>query len=127
MLRPRSLVEQWRVLTACIAANKIIIMQAANTGLTGGSTPAGDDYDRDIVIINTMHIAKLYGIEEGRQGSIGALIRAINSILALDTRPSSRSGGSEANAQYAFHETADQTRTKSPEGRGRWSLGNWIH
>jgi len=26
------------------------IMQAANTGLTGGSTPDGSDYDREIVI-----------------------------------------------------------------------------
>jgi D-lactate dehydrogenase (quinone) len=29
---------------------QIIIMQAANPGLTGGSTPEGSDYDRDIVI-----------------------------------------------------------------------------
>src|SRR5208282_84185 len=48
VVRPGSLVEQWKVLNACVAANKIIIMQAANTGLTGGSTPDGDDYDREI-------------------------------------------------------------------------------
>ena len=34
------------MLKACIAANKIIIMQAANPGFTGGSTPKGNDYDR---------------------------------------------------------------------------------
>lgn len=67
VVRPRSLIEQWCVLGTCIAANKIIIMQAANTGLTGGSTPAGDDYDRDVVIVNTMHIAKLHVIDDGRQ------------------------------------------------------------
>jgi hypothetical protein len=39
VVRPGNLVEQWRVLKACATANKIIIMQAANTGLTGGSTP----------------------------------------------------------------------------------------
>jgi D-lactate dehydrogenase len=44
VVRPGSLVEQWRVLKACAAANEIIIMQAANTGLTGGSTPDGRDY-----------------------------------------------------------------------------------
>ena len=33
-------------------------MQAANTGLTGGSTPDGDDYDREIVIISTMRMKK---------------------------------------------------------------------
>ena len=53
VVRPGTLVEQWRVLNACAAAGKIMIMQAANTGLTGGSTPDGDQYHRDIVIINT--------------------------------------------------------------------------
>lgn len=67
VVRPRSLVELWRVLQACVAADKVIIIQAANTGLTGGSTPAGADYDRDVVIINAMSIAKIYVIDEGRQ------------------------------------------------------------
>ena len=67
VVRPGTLVEQWRVLEACVAAGKIVIMQAANTGLTGGSTPDGDDYDRDIVIISTMRMAKLHLIDEGRQ------------------------------------------------------------
>jgi len=67
VVRPRTLIEQWRVLEACVAANTIILMQAANTGLTGGSTPATEDYHRDIVIINTMQIAMLYVIDEGRQ------------------------------------------------------------
>src|SRR5450631_2854145 len=40
VVRPGSLLEQSRVLKACVLANKIIIMQAANTGLTGGSTSA---------------------------------------------------------------------------------------
>lgn len=66
-VKPRSLVELWRVLKACISANKIVIVQAANTGLTGGSTPAGDDYDREVVIINTLSLAKLHVIDEGRQ------------------------------------------------------------
>src|SRR5258708_28889933 len=55
--RPGSLVEQWRVLEACVAANKIVIMQSANTGLTGGSTPDGDDYHRGGVPINTLPLA----------------------------------------------------------------------
>ena len=67
VVRPGSLVEQWRVLNACVAANKIIIVQAANTGLTGGSTPDGSDYDRDIVIVNTLRIAKIRLINDGRQ------------------------------------------------------------
>lgn len=39
VVRPGSLVEQWRVLNAVITAGRIVIHQAANTGLTGGSTP----------------------------------------------------------------------------------------
>src|SRR6266568_5458002 len=59
VVRPGNLVEQWRVLKACVASNKIIVMQAANTGLTGGSTPDGSDYDRDIVIVSTLRISKI--------------------------------------------------------------------
>ena len=67
VVRPGSLVEQWKVLRACVAANKIIIMQAANTGLTGGSTPDGEDYDRDIVIVNTLRVDQLHLIDGGKQ------------------------------------------------------------
>ena len=67
VVRPASLVEQWKVVSACVSANKIIIMQAANTGLTGGSTPDGDDYDREIVIVSALRIAKVHLIDEGRQ------------------------------------------------------------
>ncbi|MGF7149857.1 D-lactate dehydrogenase [Sphingomonas zeicaulis] len=67
VVRPRSLVEMWRALQLCIAHDKIVIMQAANTGLTGGSTPSGDDYDRDVVIISTTAMSKIHVIDEGRQ------------------------------------------------------------
>ncbi len=67
VIRPGTLVEQWNVLRACVAAGVIVIMQAANTGLTGGSTPDGDDYDRDVVIINTMRIEGVHLIGQGRQ------------------------------------------------------------
>jgi D-lactate dehydrogenase (quinone) len=42
-------------------------MQAANTGLTGGSTPDGDTYDREIVIISTLRVAKIHLIRDGKQ------------------------------------------------------------
>lgn len=67
VVQPGSLVEQWRVLKACIGSNKIVIMQAANTGLTGGSTPDGDGYDRDIVIINTLRMKKAMPVQDGAQ------------------------------------------------------------
>ncbi|RDE19905.1 D-lactate dehydrogenase [Motiliproteus coralliicola] len=64
---PTTLLQQWRVLKACVEADKIIIMQAANTGLTEGSTPSGEDYDRDIIILNTTRMDSIYLLDEGRQ------------------------------------------------------------
>lgn len=64
---PGCLLELWRVLQACVTADKVILMQAANTGLTEGSTPNGDDYDRHLVIISTLRLDKLQLINEGRQ------------------------------------------------------------
>jgi D-lactate dehydrogenase len=67
VVRPATIVEQWKVLQACIAANVIVITQASNTGLTGGSTPDGNDYDRDIVIVSTSRMKKVYVIDGGKQ------------------------------------------------------------
>lgn len=64
---PGTLLELWRVLSACVSADKIILMQAANTGLTEGSTPNGNDYDRDIVIISTLRLDKLHLLDKGEQ------------------------------------------------------------
>ena len=55
------------MLNACIEAGKIVIMQAANTGLTGGSTPDGDTYDRDVVIISTLRIDRTHLLDAGKQ------------------------------------------------------------
>lgn len=66
VVQPGSLVEQWRVLRACIGAGVIVIAQAANTGLTGGSTPDGA-YDRPVVIISTRRLAGIHLIRDGRQ------------------------------------------------------------
>lgn len=64
---PSSLVEQWKVLQACVEADVIVITQAANTGLTGGSTPDGNEYDRDIVIVSTMRIDTIQVINQAQQ------------------------------------------------------------
>jgi D-lactate dehydrogenase (quinone) len=66
-VKPGSLVELWQVLRACVTNDKVVIMQAANTGLTGGSTPDGENYDREIVIVNTLRLDAVYPIREGRQ------------------------------------------------------------
>lgn len=67
VLLPATLVEMWRALKICAEANAIVIMQAANTGLTGGSTPDGDAYDRDVILINPMRIDTILLLEDGAQ------------------------------------------------------------
>ena len=67
VVRPGSLVQMWRVLNHAIAAGRIVILQAANTGLTGGSTPWGDDYDREIVLISVTRLKCIHLIDGGRQ------------------------------------------------------------
>lgn len=67
VVQPGSLVALWQVLEACVEAGAIVIAQAANTGLTGGSTPDGDDYDRAVVLISMRRLAKVHVIHEGRQ------------------------------------------------------------
>lgn len=66
VIRPGSLVELWRVLQVCVAADQIIIVQAANTGLTGGSTPDGA-YDRTVVIVSTRRISGIHLLRGGEQ------------------------------------------------------------
>ena len=67
VIQPGTLLEQWQVLRAAVAADCIVIMQAANTGLTGGSTPDGDNYDRDIVLISTRRLDGVQLINQGEQ------------------------------------------------------------
>jgi len=65
--KPGSLFKMWQIIEICVDMDIIIIMQAANTGLTGGSTPFGDDYDRPILIINTRRINNIHVLNEGKQ------------------------------------------------------------
>lgn len=97
VVRPGTLLEQWRVLEAAVAADRIVIMQAANTGLTGGSTPDGNDYDREIVLINTLRITGVQLINEGEQVVClpGATLDRLEQALApLGREPHSVIGSS---------------------------------
>lgn len=80
---PQTLLQQWQLLKACIAADKIVIMQAANTGLTEGSTPSGDDYDRDIVIFSTLNLDQIQLLDGGHQviGFPGSTLYKLEKIL----------------------------------------------
>ena len=66
VVTPGSLLEQWQVLQIAVAADCIVIMQAANTGLTGGSTPFGE-YDRPVIVMSTRRLAGIQVIQEGKQ------------------------------------------------------------
>ena len=96
VIRPGSLVEMWKALRLIVAADKIVIMQAANTGLTEGSTPSGN-YDRDVVLINTKRIDQIHMIEEGRQvvSLAGATLFQLEKLLApIGRQPHSVIGSS---------------------------------
>lgn len=97
VVRPASLVELWHVVNACARAGVIMIVQAANTGLTGGSTPDGDDYDRDIVIISTTRLEGIQLIRGGKQviclpGS--RLFELEEMVATVGREPHSRIGSS---------------------------------
>lgn len=96
VVQPGTLVEQWRVLKACVAADKIVIMQAANTGLTEGSTPNGA-YDRGVVLINTRRMDALHLLDGGKQvlALPGSTLFALEKLLhPLGRQPHSVIGSS---------------------------------
>ncbi|EKY11180.1 D-lactate dehydrogenase [Capnocytophaga sp. oral taxon 326] len=97
VVRPATLWEQWQVLEACVEADVIVISQAANTGITGGSNPFGNDYDRDVVIINTMRNDNIQLINEGEQAVCltGATLNHLEQELKVyDREPHSVIGSS---------------------------------
>ena len=97
VILPESLIEIWRVLKLCVKHDKIIIMQAANTGVTAGSTPFGNDYDRDIIIINTLKINNITLLNQGKQilALAGATLYQLeNKLDKLNRSPHSIIGSS---------------------------------
>ena len=101
VVKPGTLLEIWRVLNICNESNLIIIMQAANTGLTGGSTPYGKGYDRDIVIINTMRINDIHIIDDAKQiiGLTGSTLFDLEKKLnSYDREPHSVIGSTSIGA-----------------------------
>ncbi|WP_448663493.1 D-lactate dehydrogenase [Sphingomonas sp. CJ20] len=97
VVRPGSLVELWRAFRACADAGVILILQAANTGLTGGSTPDGDAYDRDVVIVSTLRLTGIRLIRDGHQVLClpGSTLYQLEDVVAAAGRePHSRIGSS---------------------------------
>jgi D-lactate dehydrogenase len=97
VVQPGTLLELWRVLQAVVESGCIVIMQAANTGLTGGSTPDGNDYDREIVLVNTLRLTGVQVINGGKQVVClpGATLDVLEKTLApLGREPHSVIGSS---------------------------------
>ena len=97
VVRPGSLVEMWRALNAAVASGRAVIVQAANTGLTGGSTPWGEDYDREIVLISVMRLTGIHKLGQGEQVLClpGATLDALEKTLRpLGREPHSVIGSS---------------------------------
>ncbi len=80
---PNTLFQFWDILKLCVKYDKVIIIQAANTGLTGGSTPDGDSYDRDVIIINTLLLDRITILNGGKQvlAFPGATLISLEEIL----------------------------------------------
>jgi len=97
VVRPGTLLALWQVLQAAVQGGAAIILQAANTGLTGGSTPDGEDYGRPVVLINTLRLEGIQLLDGGRQVVClpGATLDRLEQVLApLGREPHSVIGSS---------------------------------
>jgi D-lactate dehydrogenase len=97
VIEPASLLDFWRALKACISADCIVICQAANTGVTGGSTPDGENYDRDIVIISTLRLDTCMPLCDAQQALVfagGTLYRLEEMLEPFGKNPHSVIGSS---------------------------------
>jgi len=93
---PHSLVALWRVINICATFDVIIIAQAANTGLTGGSTPNGD-YDRPLVVISMQLLGGVHLLNDAAEliALPAATLQQLESTLApLGREPHSVLGSS---------------------------------
>ena len=101
VVKPGKLIEIWKLLELCVKHDLIIIMQAANTGLTGGSTPFGHNYDRQVLIINTLRINDIHIINNGSQivGLAGSTLYNLeNKLGPLKREPHSVIGSTSIGA-----------------------------
>lgn len=97
VVMPHSLVELWHVAQSCVQEDRILIMQASNTGLTGGSSPDGNAYDRPIILVSTRHLKGIHLVGGGKQVVClpGATLYELEEILSpIGREPHSLIGSS---------------------------------
>jgi D-lactate dehydrogenase len=93
---PKTSPEMWRALQVCVDFGAGVIVQAANTGLTGGSTPQGE-YSRPIVLVSTGLLRGVQLIRGGKEAvcRAGATLDELEKSLAhIDRQPHSVLGSS---------------------------------
>lgn len=93
---PDKLLTLWQMLTICASFDAIIIAQAANTSLTGGSTPFGE-YDRPVVVISMQDLGGVHLINDAKElvALPAASLQQLEAILApLGREPHSVLGSS---------------------------------
>ena len=101
VLKPGKLSDIWKILQICVEEDIIVIMQAANTGLTGGSTPFGNNYDRSLLVLNTMRINNIHIINNGKQivGLTGSTLYDLeNKLKPFEREPHSIIGSTSIGA-----------------------------
>ncbi len=87
VLLPENLTSMWKALKLCVKNDIIIIFQAANTGLTGGSTPNGS-YDRQVILINTSKLKKIHYLKKNKQVVCmpGSTLHDLENLLSTYSR-----------------------------------------
>ncbi|CCQ10021.1 D-Lactate dehydrogenase [Pseudoalteromonas luteoviolacea B = ATCC 29581] len=82
VLKPKTLVALWQSLELLVHSNLTITMQAANTGLTGGSVP-NQECDRDAVVISTLALDQIHLLSEHDQfiAFPGATLHSLENLL----------------------------------------------
>lgn len=101
VLKPGTLVEMWRILQICLEHDIIVLNQAGNTGVTGGSAPSDQDYDRDVVVLSTLRINGIHLINDAREAVClaGSTLYELTDLLAEhDREPHSVIGSSTVGA-----------------------------
>lgn len=96
VVTPQSLVALWRAINICAAADVIVIAQASNTGLTGGSTPFGE-YDRPVVVVSMQSLSGIHLLNDAKEliALPAATLQQLESKLApLGREPHSVLGSS---------------------------------
>ena len=80
---PQTLVQAWHIAQLCAEEDLILLPQASNTGVTGGSTPEGE-YERPVILLSLRALTGIHLIENATQAVAlpGATLFQLENLLA---------------------------------------------